>query len=156
VTQADRDAAEALRGSPAYALGFFDHTPLVQAFARHRIEATAEALSAMQEAREALVTAEKVFASYANLHRAKNTKEGDQKAATNTGYSLDMGEAAEALTAALRRNLELVERPTLTREMVEEAHRQVYGNCCGQDPSIYRLYAALVERLSLAQNDHLG
>jgi hypothetical protein len=54
VTQADRDAAEALRGSPAYALGFFDHTPFVQAFARHRIEATAEALEAMREAREAL------------------------------------------------------------------------------------------------------
>jgi len=54
VTQADRDAAEALRGSPAYALGFYDHTPFVQAFARHRIEATAEALEAMREAREAL------------------------------------------------------------------------------------------------------
>ena len=54
VTQADRDAAEALRGSPAYALGFYDHTPLVQAFARHRIEATAEALEAMREAWEAL------------------------------------------------------------------------------------------------------
>jgi hypothetical protein len=54
VTQADRDAAEALRGSPAYALGFYDHTPLVQTFARHRIEATAEALEAMREAREAL------------------------------------------------------------------------------------------------------
>ena len=54
VTQADRDAAEALRGSPAYALGFYDHTPLVQAFARHRHTATAEALEAMREAREAL------------------------------------------------------------------------------------------------------
>ena len=54
VTQADRDAAEALRGGPAYALGFFDHTPLVQAFARHRHTATAEALEAMREAREAL------------------------------------------------------------------------------------------------------
>jgi len=54
VTQADRDAAEALRGSPAYALGFFDHTPFVQAFARHRHAATAEALEAMREAREAL------------------------------------------------------------------------------------------------------
>jgi len=60
-----------------------------------------EALEAMREAREALVTAEKVFATYANLHRAKNTKEGNQKAATNTGYSLDMGEAAETLTAAI-------------------------------------------------------
>ena len=48
VTQADRDAAEALRGSPAYALGFYDHTPLVQAFARHRIEATAEALEVLK------------------------------------------------------------------------------------------------------------
>jgi septum formation topological specificity factor MinE len=54
VTQADRDAAEALRGSPAYALGFYDHTPLVQAFARHRHTATSEALEAMREAREAL------------------------------------------------------------------------------------------------------
>ena len=54
VTQADREAAEVLRGSPAYALGFYDHTPLVQAFARHRHTATAEALEAMREAREAL------------------------------------------------------------------------------------------------------
>jgi hypothetical protein len=54
VTQADRDAAEVVRGIRAYALGFYDHTPLVQAFARHRIEATAEALEAMREAREAL------------------------------------------------------------------------------------------------------
>jgi Lar family restriction alleviation protein len=68
-----------------------------------RHTATAEALEAMREAREALVTAEKVFATYANLHRAKNTKEGNQKAATNTGYSLDMGEAAETLTAAIAR-----------------------------------------------------
>ena len=50
VIQADRDAAEALRGSPAYALGFYDHTPLVQAFARHRITATAEALEAAAQA----------------------------------------------------------------------------------------------------------
>jgi len=48
VSQADRDAAEALRGSPAYALGFYDHTPLVQAFARHRHTATSEALEAMR------------------------------------------------------------------------------------------------------------
>ena len=54
VTQADREAAEVLRGSPAYALGFYDHTPLVQAFARHRHTATAEALESMREAREAL------------------------------------------------------------------------------------------------------
>jgi hypothetical protein len=50
VTQADRDAAEALYGNPAYALGFYDHTPFVQAFARHRHTATAEALEAMREA----------------------------------------------------------------------------------------------------------
>ena len=54
VTQADWEAAEALRGSPTYALGFYDHTPFVQAFARHRHTATAEALEAMREAREAL------------------------------------------------------------------------------------------------------
>jgi hypothetical protein len=52
VTQADRDAAEALRGSPAYALGFYDHTPLVQAFARHRHTATAEALELLKRARD--------------------------------------------------------------------------------------------------------
>jgi hypothetical protein len=52
VIQADRDAAEALRGSPAYALGFFDHTPLVQAFARHRHTATAEALELLKRARD--------------------------------------------------------------------------------------------------------
>ena len=49
VTQADREAAEVLRGSPAYALGFYDHTPLVQAFARHRHTATAEALEALRQ-----------------------------------------------------------------------------------------------------------
>ena len=54
VSQADREAAEALRGSPAYALGFYDHTPFVQAFARHRHTATAEAMEAMREAGEAL------------------------------------------------------------------------------------------------------
>ena len=51
-----------------------------------------------------------------------------------------------ALTA-LRRNLELAERPTLTREMVLEAHREVYGKYCGQDLAVARLHAALVERL---------
>jgi hypothetical protein len=54
VTQADRDAVQSLRGGSAYTLGFYDHTPLVQAFARHRHTTTAEALEAMREAREAL------------------------------------------------------------------------------------------------------
>jgi hypothetical protein len=101
VSQADRDAASAFLGVWLPRFQGFAQEPLEEDFARHRHEATAEALEAMREAREALVTAEKVFASYANLHRAKNTKEGDQKAATNTGYSLDMGDAAETLTAAI-------------------------------------------------------
>jgi len=50
VIRVDRDAAEALRGSPAYGLGYHDNTPLVQAFARHRHTATADALEAMREA----------------------------------------------------------------------------------------------------------
>jgi hypothetical protein len=45
VAQEDREAAEALRGSPAYGYGFYDHTPLVQAFARHRTAAHAAGLA---------------------------------------------------------------------------------------------------------------
>lgn len=56
-------------------------------------------------------------------------------------------EIEDLALAALRRGMELAERPTLTREMVREAHRQVYGEYVGQEASIESLHAALVDRL---------
>lgn len=41
-----------------------------------------------------------VFDTYADLHRAKDTREADQKAATNMGYSMECDEAADALLGA--------------------------------------------------------
>ena len=59
-------------------------------------------------------------------------------------YSMDI-----ALTA-LRRNLELAERPTLTREMVREAYNsatEAWNTLDGAQLFIDLLHAALVERL---------
>jgi hypothetical protein len=52
VTQADRDAAKVLWSAEGVGVSMTEDWP--KAFARHRIEATAEALEAMREAREAL------------------------------------------------------------------------------------------------------
>jgi osmotically-inducible protein OsmY len=52
VTQADRDAAKVLWSAEGVGVSMTEDWP--EAFARHRIEATAEALEAMREAREAL------------------------------------------------------------------------------------------------------
>lgn len=41
VTQADRDAAVDLLGAPAFAYGYLDNSPTVQAFARHRLASQA-------------------------------------------------------------------------------------------------------------------
>jgi len=60
VTQADRDAVDAFHAAQLKRIFTGDKTlgenrdAIEQAFARHRIEATAEALEAMREAREAL------------------------------------------------------------------------------------------------------
>ena len=56
VTQEDRDAVRALRGSDSYALGFYDHTPLVQAFAAHREAAEARGVEWLRELRAEQLT----------------------------------------------------------------------------------------------------
>jgi len=78
VTQADRDAAEALRGSPAYALGFYDHTPLVQAFARHRHTATSEALEAMREALTPSVGTKAAYMGEFSFNEERYDSEADE------------------------------------------------------------------------------
>jgi hypothetical protein len=53
----------------------------------------------------------------------------------------------EAALTALRRGMELAERPTLTREMVREAVKYVFARHSAATWDADALHAALVERL---------
>jgi hypothetical protein len=55
---------------------------------------------ALDEARGALERAKAQFYRYAQLHRAKATDEGDEKACTNASYGEDMAAAIERIVAA--------------------------------------------------------
>lgn len=84
---------------PLSGWGFYEH----QLDAWNTRAAQSELLALVGEAVEALERAEKVFAHYADLHKAKGNREGDQKAAVNLGHSMDMGEVATRLRAAFER-----------------------------------------------------
>lgn len=55
----------------------------------------------LPEVRDALVKPESALQHYADLHKAKATKGGDQKAAINLALSMDMGEAMSLLPTPL-------------------------------------------------------
>jgi hypothetical protein len=89
-------------GEPGAALcddGFCDHA----AFPHICINPAPTAATDVAELVEALERAAKVFAHYADTHRAKGTPDGQQKSAVNLAHSMDMGEAAAKARALLAR-----------------------------------------------------
>ena len=64
-------------------------------------EAVQKLVDALGMGARALEKAAQVFSGYADLHKAKGSSEGDQKAARNIGYAMDFDEAANELRQAL-------------------------------------------------------
>jgi hypothetical protein len=81
-----------------YEVGYYEATLATEAAFKAR---EAELVEVAQRAVTALTNAEAWFESYSELHRAKGTADGGQKAAINLARSMDMGEAAEELENAI-------------------------------------------------------
>lgn len=71
----------------------------------NQAQPTSDVREAAERAAHALEKAAGVFHHHAELQKAKGTRDGDQKAAVNVGYSMEFAEAADDVLAALSQPL---------------------------------------------------